>query len=497
MTEPVDSYRQPDDDPESIDAPEYLPVNRVEEDAPIPLPDGIHDSRASDLPDTLVDAEEDSTAEEIGDSGPSSDEQAESEEFTPSLDDHSQDEVEADSVVKDTITAEIPEQADDTSTPNIDEVVTSPPTKASTGSRFRRMLGQGTTKGDQPTTTADETLDVETQNTSAWERIVAHVRVFFDPGIGQIDTTWHRRLVAAVLVVILILLAANQAGAALIVGSSAIPVLIVMLLTRYDIFERESNLILAGLGAIGIVVGIVLGSLVSWVYGSQWFNQGHLNFGAGGFGSNFADGSASLLVWVVAGLLIPSAIVVGIVAAPMLLRRKPQFANEVMDGVTLAGASAAGIAIGLAGTFWYPMVSGDGPLMNVSDWTLMIVGQVLLRPIVITLSGAMIGAGVWRYMLTSTTGLTAVLPTVTGVVGIFLLWMGSVGTQASGIWMEFQLTLFLALLVFVLYRHTLVQAIETDSLAMGSAGERIVCPHCHQVTPVGTFCARCGQPLKQ
>jgi uncharacterized paraquat-inducible protein A len=134
--------------------------------------------------------------------------------------------------------------------------------------------------------------------------------------------------------------------------------------------------------------------------------------------------------------------------------------------------------------------------MDVSEWTLTIAGQVLLRPLVITLSGALIGAGVWRYMLHLSGSVALVLPAAGGVLGIMVLSLGSLALQPSGIWPEFLLTMILAVLIFAAYRKTLESSIETDAAAMGANGERMICPHCHLITPVGGFCGRCGKPLE-
>jgi hypothetical protein len=166
-----------------------------------------------------------------------------------------------------------------------------------------------------------------------------------------------------------------------------------------------------------------------------------------------------------------------------------------MDGMILAGTSAAGLAIGTSSTFWWPMTSGDGPLMDVSEWTLTVAGQVLLRPLVITLSGALIGAGVWRYMLHPQGSVALILPAASGVLGIMVLALGSLATQPAGIWPEFLFTLVLAVVVFAVYRRTLDSATEADTAAMGERGERMICPHCHLITPVGAYCGRCGEPL--
>ncbi len=323
-------------------------------------------------------------------------------------------------------------------------------------------------------------------------------RGFLDPRLHMPDLIPHRRFTAAAVIVAVLMLLSNSAGLALIVLGSIVPVLIVMTLTQHDVFEKESNLIVAALAVAGGVAGLLVGWISAWVVSSQWFDTGRLNFGASGFGGRFAEaaGSAPFMVWMVAGLLLPAAAIVGIGAVPVVLRRWPQFRNEVMDGMIMAGASAAGLSIGLGVVYWLPMINGDGPLARVSDWTLMIVGVNILRPLIITLCGAMIGAGVWRYMLSTSSSL-AIYPAVAGVVGIFLMVMGSIQLQSTGIWAEFLWTALVAVAAFVLYRRVLDQAVETDRRALGGQEQRMVCPHCHQVTPIGIYCARCGQPLAE
>ncbi len=360
--------------------------------------------------------------------------------------------------------------------------------------RFGSLFGR---TSDADADSDDLTGEVEPgpERPAAATTTLIGIRGFFDPGMNGIDTRFLRYTAAIATLLVLVLLLSNQAGGALILASAVVPILAVMLLTAHDVHERESNLLLTGVGIVGVVCGVVIGLIAAWVTRGQWIEGGHLNFGAGGFGGQFADGAAPFLVWLVVGILLPAAMVAGLAAAPLLLRRWPQFANEVMDGMILAGASAAGLAIGLAAVFWWPMVLGDGPLMDVRDWTLVILGQALLRPLVITLSGALIGAGVWRYMLNPGGSLLLLLPAASGVLGLMVLWIGSLATQPGGIWPEFLLVLALAVLVFAAYRRTLDLAVAADRTAVGATGERMVCPTCHQVTPVGAFCARCGQPL--
>jgi len=322
------------------------------------------------------------------------------------------------------------------------------------------------------------------------------VREYIDPRLHMFSTIPHRRLMAAAAVIVLLCLLANSGGLALIALSSIVPILILITLTQHDVFEKESNLLIALVCAAGAVVGIVLSTLASWVHASRWFDEGVLNFGAAGFGGRFADaaGPAPWPVWLLVGLVIPAVSIAGFAGIPIAMRRWPQFRNEVMDGVILTGASAAGFSIGASLVYWWPMIADTGPQTNVSDWTLSTLGVALLRPIVVTLCGAMIGAGIWRYMI-ATHASALVLPATGGVVGYLLLTFGSIQLQPSGNWPEFLWTLLVVAAVFVLYRRVLDQAVATDRLALGTDNKRIVCPACHKVTPVGAFCSICGHPL--
>lgn len=323
-------------------------------------------------------------------------------------------------------------------------------------------------------------------------------RTWLDPRLHVQTTIPHRRVLAASAVLILVALLVNSGGLALILLSAVVPVLIVVTLTQHDVFEKESNLLVTAVGLGGAVVGLVLSLLAAWIQSSQWFDNGVLNYGASGFGGRFADaaGSPPFVAWFLIGLVIPAVAVAGIAGVPIALRRWPQFRNEVMDGVILVGAAAAGFAIGASVVYWWPMVGDPGPAMDVRDWTLTIIGAGIVRSTIVTLCGAMIGAGIWRYMITPKAS-AVLLPAVGGVGGYLLLTFGSVQLQATSIWLEFLWVLLLAVAVFALYRRVLDAAVATDRVALGDDEGRLVCPSCHRVTPAGAFCARCGRPLPQ
>lgn len=329
------------------------------------------------------------------------------------------------------------------------------------------------------------------------ERLGARLRDYLDPRAHLFSTVPHRWVTWGMLLLAVAALLGDSAGLALVFLSSLLPLLILITITQHDVFEKESSLIVAGVTGAGLLAGVVISALAAWIQGEQWFDGGMLNYGAGGFGGQFAEraGAAPVVVWLLVGILLPAVAVMAFGGIPIALRRWPQFRNEIMDGLILGGGSAAGFAIGASLVYWWPMIGGAGPRTSVREWTLAILGVAVLRPVVITLCGAMIGGGVWRYM--SRTSSSAVLaPVIGGVGGFLLLGFGSMRLQPVGMWAELLWTFAVLLLVFVVYRTVLDAAVATDMAALGDERNRIVCPACHKVTPRGQFCAHCGQPLQ-
>jgi hypothetical protein len=62
---------------------------------------------------------------------------------------------------------------------------------------------------------------------------------------------------------------------------------------------------------------------------------------------------------------------------------------------------------------------------------------------------------------------------------------------------EFVFELVLAFAAVYLFLQSIHHAVEIDRRALGVNGNRMVCPHCHKVTPTGAFCANCGESLAE
>ena len=317
-----------------------------------------------------------------------------------------------------------------------------------------------------------------------------------DPSLRAATAVPQRMVLIGGVIAIFLSLLSNNAGMALIVASAIVPVSISLALNQRDLFEKESTSAISAVGGAGLVCGVIIALVSSWIASGAWFSYGTLNYGAIGFGGRFSNlaGSPPFSVWLLNGLVLPLLGLAAIAAAPIALRRWPQFRNEVMDGVILCGTSAAGFAIGSAIVYWAPMVSGRGPQTDVADWTLSTLGVTLLRPIVITLAGAMLGAGIWKYA-SSPKPVALFLPLLGSVAGTLLLSLGSLQFGPSGLWPEVIWTALVAIASFMIYRLVLNGAISTDRVVVGDDGARVVCPNCHLITPAGAFCAHCGTAL--
>lgn len=320
-------------------------------------------------------------------------------------------------------------------------------------------------------------------------------------GLLQPVAEWTRPgAVRAILalggLLVLVSLLANSGATALIVGASILPAAILYWCRRSDVFENEPWYLVAGFAIVGIVLGALLGWLGAFTVTSSWFDEGVLNFGAAGFGGRFAEavGTAPFIVWMISGVLVPALALAAIVASPLLARRFTHLGNEVMDGLTVAAAMGGGFAIGTAAVFVAPMFGQEGPSISPSAWTLTTIGLAILRPLIWTLAGGMIGAGAWRYLFSGSLA-TAIAPVGFGVAAPLLATLLSLQVSTIGLWAEVLVLIAIAAVVVVLYQRTLAGAITEDRRVLGGDNSRIVCPSCHRVTPAGKFCALCGEPL--
>lgn len=331
---------------------------------------------------------------------------------------------------------------------------------------------------------------------SGSERINALVSRGLQPFYRWTRPRAIRNIVGIIAVLALLSLLFNNGGLALVVMTLALPLSIVWWAMHTNGHRHEPWLVLVGYGVVGAMIGALLGWLSAWVVAGQWFDTGVLNYGAAGFGSRFAEaaGGAPFLVWLVVGILVPLASIAAIIAGPVIGQRTLKLRDEILTGITVSAVLAAGMVIGATLVFVSPMTLTSSPGNSAATWTLTTIGLTVVRPLIWTLSGAMLGAATWRYLRTGAVN-GIVLPAAAGVL-IPLVWtLISLEVQPAGLWPEVLIGALLAIAAARLYLMTSHQAVADDR-TYAAESATVVCPHCNQRTPAGAFCAHCGQSLQ-
>lgn len=328
------------------------------------------------------------------------------------------------------------------------------------------------------------------------ERLMSQAATIFEPLARWTRPGGVRSILALGGLLVLVSLLANSGAMALVIGSAILPAIILFWCRQSDVFENEPWYIVAGFSIGGVVVGALLGWLGAFTAERSWFDEGVLNFGAAGFGGQFAEsaGSAPFVVWLVCGVLVPVAALAAIIAGPMLMRQAASLRNEVMDGLTLAAAVGGGYAVGSALVFVSPLFGQAGPSIDASAWTLTTIGITVLRPLVWTLTGGLLGAAAWRYLLSGRI-MSTLISGPAGIAIPLLMTMLSLQLSTTGLWAEAAIGVVAAIVAAVLYHRTMADAIREDRRVLGNDDSRLVCPNCHRVTPAGQFCAHCGEQL--
>ena len=299
-------------------------------------------------------------------------------------------------------------------------------------------------------------------------------------------------------IVMFLLLLGGNASVAILISLLVLPFVVLFYLTRLDLYEREPWALLAGVVGAGALIGLIGGFLSSVILERFWFTDSRLNLGAVGFSGISANGEGSVPIGVLllSGILIPVLTGATVLGGTIVLRRWPVFRNEITDGMTLGALAAGGFATVSAFVYFWPSAFEDLPDRPVSQWTALLAGIVVIRPVVLILTGSLLGIAAWQYA--SSRDIRSVL--VLGIAGVFgwlALPLGSLLLAPSGAVSEFIWYAVVLIIVGVLFRQALGRSLALDRRVLEPAdGERrVVCPNCHRVTPDGSFCSFCRAPL--
>jgi hypothetical protein len=162
------------------------------------------------------------------------------------------------------------------------------------------------------------------------------------------------------------------------------------------------------------------------------------------------------------GFLVPIVVILGIGAAPTVLRMVMDAPPAESTGMMLSSAVAAGFVVASAIMFYRPLYSEMAPRMTTSQWTLTILGVGIIRPLVWVIGGAMIGGAVWRFLRTASPSSVTILAVIAAGIPLgFSVF--SLVAQPAGHWVEIVIGLVFAILAVFFYHRLLPTAIQNDN----------------------------------
>jgi hypothetical protein len=297
-------------------------------------------------------------------------------------------------------------------------------------------------------------------------------------------------------VIAVISLLANNPGIAIVIASLVIPAVLLTELPRRDLVEDEPRWGSLAVLGWGIAVGIVIATVASAISAEWWVKGAALHVGAAGFGGEAADaaGAPGVGVLLFNGILLPALAVALAAIGAYAMRRYAVYRNEVMDGVTLGVAAGCGLATGSTIIFVWPMLSGTSITGgSVADWTALLFGVLVTRPVIFALVVSSICAGIWHVSL-SQRSLDLLLPAAIGLSGAVIFAIGDMLVQPSGTRVELGWHVIVGAALLVASSLVLRRSLAQDRSLTKDSSPRVLC-HCGASTPEGTFCAACGGAL--
>lgn len=267
----------------------------------------------------------------------------------------------------------------------------------------------------------------------------------------------------ALLVVVSLL--TDNGAAALVFAALIGPAVILFRIFQHTAPHGKASLVTAAaLVVIGFLIGLPFAWLGARMVKGSWFDTGVLNYGAAGYGGSFSAqaGLPPFTVWLVVGLLLPIVAMFAIAGFPVIARFLLRLQVHELSGMFFSAAVTVGFVAAGAIVFYDPLWSHHPPTMPSSQWTLMLLGLGIIRPIVLMLLGAMVGAVAWRYLRTMDPATVVIPASIT-----MSLWLGfsvlSLIAESNGHWAEFILGIVFAVVCGWVYARLLNVASRHDA----------------------------------
>jgi RsiW-degrading membrane proteinase PrsW (M82 family) len=298
------------------------------------------------------------------------------------------------------------------------------------------------------------------------------------PHLGARKVHEFRWVFIGVVVGIFILFFAGLITAAICVSILGLPFLYLLYLYEAQVYKEEPLPVLGLLvvGAIG------LGILVTW-------GTDHLITTQDKFSVSVTGGSL-----IVIGVLIPLIQEAAKPFPALLLRFRPAFRDETMDGLVFGIAAGLGFGVGESFVRFSNVLTNLPVHTTPSNWIYPLLTTAILLPLMQGTATGLICAALWRFALGRGDAL-AMLAIITALGGHILF---STITQVfiNHGWSQVIIIAWQALVVVVLIvvmRILLHTALVEEAKTLTPA-ERF-CAHCHKTVLAEGFCPSCGGAL--
>jgi RsiW-degrading membrane proteinase PrsW (M82 family) len=278
---------------------------------------------------------------------------------------------------------------------------------------------------------------------------------------------------------IFVLFFAGLITAALCVAVVLLPLLYLLYLYEAQVYREEPlrTLLVLFAGSIGIGIAVTIGT-------------NHLVPKEGQFAIAVTGGTL-----VIIGLVVPLIQEAAKVIPPVIMRRRPVFRDETMDGLVFG--IAAGLGFGVGESFVrLSNVLIDLPVRTTpGDWIYPLVTTALLLPLLQATCTGLVCAAIWRFALARRVTMLPLIGLAVALVGHIAF---SLVTQvfvnhgwSQLVVLAWQAALDIVLLVTM--RVVLHFAVLEEAAKLGESEK--YCSHCHTTVLAEGFCPLCGMAL--
>ena len=275
---------------------------------------------------------------------------------------------------------------------------------------------------------------------------------------------------------VVLLAAAHLFAPATAVATFLLPALYLLYLYEVEVYESEPWLVIGATMVAGAILGYAFTA----------------SLGAAAAQIDLTGDSST--AFLLAGLVVPIAAQVLMLAGPLFLYQFRSAFREPLDGLTFGAASALGFTLASSLTALWPLIGG--PLFgsgSATDWALRLLQAGILISLINASTTGLITASLWlhRYDLRrSRVWYASILTTLLAALGAQVL-VGVLSFVIPDLVTQVVITALAAVGLLLYLRLVIHRALLAEG-ALHEIGPDAPCPECHRVVPTMLFCPACG-----